>query len=276
MYFACYYRTYALAIGSHDNDHGKSVRIDGVWETSRHDSSSTFPVYRMYRNCFPPKNGLGSCWPSRLLSMSDCESDLQGKQSLAVCDDCLHSRQVVLEAKIVASRRVRFIASRKESNSNGIIASVYNTDYLLQQSRWIRDDLDLQVARDGPDALHSNDVLTLDEFLRRLQESNISAEDIRVGRLHLAIAAIAGQATRWPTKLIDKAQALKDSWEARHGPLNKMKAPLYEAGGRLHGICKPEDITMESMLVKWLKTPGMKVSPLMARQRGDMGFRPGE
>lgn len=169
------------------------------------------------------------------------------------------------------------MSSRENNNvQSGLLASIYNPEYLLHQSRWIRDDLDLQVARDGPDALHSNDVLTLDEFLRRLLTSNISVDDIRTSRLHLTISAVAGHATRWPTKLIDKAEALKVAWEKQYGPLKKIKVPLYEKGGRLHGICGPEDITMESMLVKWLKNPGVKVSPLMARRRGDLGFKPGE
>lgn len=154
--------------------------------------------------------------------------------------------------------------------------SVYNPDYLLRQSRWIRDDLDLQVARDGPDALHSNDILTLDEFLRRLLSSNISLDDIRISRIHFAIDAISGKATRWPTKLIDRADALKSNWEKYHGSLKRITAPLYENGGRLYGIAKAEDVTNEKLLVKWLKAPRVKVSPQAARRRGDLGFKPGE
>lgn len=154
--------------------------------------------------------------------------------------------------------------------------SVYNPDYLLHQSRWIRDDLDLQVARDGPDALHSDDILTLDEFLRRLLASNISLDDIRSSRLHLAIDAISGKATRWPVKLIDKADGLKRNWEKLHGSLKNLTPPLYESGGRLYGIARAEDVTNEKLLVKWLKAPGPKVSPLAARKRGDLGFKPGE
>lgn len=155
-------------------------------------------------------------------------------------------------------------------------ASVYNPDYLLRQSRWIRDDLDLQVARDGPDALHSNDILTLDEFLRRLLHSSVSLDDIRSSRIHLAIETISGKATRWPIKLIERADALKTNWEKQHGPLKELTAPLYENGGRLHGIAKPEDVTNEMLVVGWLKAPGVKVSPQAARRRGDLGFSPGE
>ena len=171
------------------------------------------------------------------------------------------------------------MAPIKESTDETIIRpSVYNPDYLLHQSRWIRDDLDLQVARDGPDALHSNDILTLDEFLRRLSTSNLSLDDIRASRIHLAIDAIAGKATRWPMKLIDKAEALKGSWERIHGvaEMKELRAPLYESGGRLCGIARPEDVTNEKLLVKWLKAPGLKVSPQAARRRGDLGFKPGE
>src|ERR1700760_1321786 len=155
-------------------------------------------------------------------------------------------------------------------------ASVYNPDFLRQQVRWIRDDLDPQIARDGPDALHSEEILSLDEFLRRLLASKLSLEDIRWSRLHLAILCICGQATRWPRRLIEKAEALKDAWEARYGPLKKLGTPLYETGGRLHGVCRPEDLSKEKLMVKWLKAPGVKLSPLLARRVGDLGFKPGE
>lgn len=166
--------------------------------------------------------------------------------------------------------------AKEQGNSLVLRPSVYDPEYLLRQSRWIRDDLDLQVARDGPDTLHSNDILTLDEFLRRLLTSNVSLEDIRASRIHLALEAISGKATRWPTKLIDKADALKSSWEKQHGELKTLAVPLYESGGRLHGIARPEDVTNEKLLLKWLKTPGVKVSPQAARRRGDLGFKAGE
>ena len=155
-------------------------------------------------------------------------------------------------------------------------ASVYNPDFLRQQARWIRDDLDPQVARDGPDALHSDDVLTLDEFLRKLLTSNINLEDIRFSRLHVAISSISGLATPWPKKLIGRADAVRAVWEAKHGPLTKLATPLYEPGGRLNGICKPEDLSKEKSIIKWLKAPGVKLSPLLARRVGDLGFNPGE
>ena len=155
-------------------------------------------------------------------------------------------------------------------------ASVYDHEFLRRQARWIRDDLDPQVAQDGPDALHSDDILTLDEFLRRLIASTVRLDDIRFSRLHLAITGICGRATRWPKKLIERADAVRTAWEAEHGPLQKLFPPLYESGGRLHGICKPEDVSKEKLIIKWLKTPGLKLSPLQARRVGDLGFQPGE
>lgn len=157
-----------------------------------------------------------------------------------------------------------------------IHTSISNPAFLQQQARWIRDDLDPQVARDGPDTLLSNDILTLDEFLRRLSSAKIPIADIRFSRLHLAVAVICGKATRWPTKLIEKADALQMAWEVEYGSLKKITPPLYEAGGRLNGICKPEDVSKEKLIIKWLKTPGVKLSPLLARRFGSLGFKPGE
>lgn len=169
--------------------------------------------------------------------------------------------------------------SRDSSGRSGEVqlqTSVYNLDFLRQQARWIRDDLDPQIARDGPDALHSDDILTLDEFLRRLLTSNISLEDIRSSRLHFAVSSISGLATRWPNKLISRADTVRAAWEATYGPLAQLSTPLYEPGGRLHGICKPEDLSKEKLIIKWLKAPGVKLSPQRARQVGDLGFKPGE
>lgn len=162
------------------------------------------------------------------------------------------------------------------SNRRRAQSSVYDQNFLLEQCRWIRDDLDPQIARDGPDALHSDDLLTLDEFLRRLLSSNISLEDIRFSRLHLAILSISGQATRWPSKLIERADTLRDAWESEHGSLKEFGTPLYESGGRLNGICRPEDLSQDKLIIKWLKAPGIKLSPLVARRFGDLGFKPGE
>ena len=161
-------------------------------------------------------------------------------------------------------------------NPNSNQPSIYNRQYLLEQSRWIRDDLDPQVARDGPDALHSDDILTLDELLRRLLTSDLQLEDIRFSRLHLAIINIAGHATRWPKKLIEHAEVLREVWEEQYGNLRAYGTPLYETGGRLSGVCKPEDLSKDRLLIKWLKTPGMKPSPLVARRFGDLGFKSGE
>lgn len=58
--------------------------------------------------------------------------------------------------------------------------------------------------------------------------------------------------------------------------MKKLGSPLYEPGGRLHGVCKPEDASREKILIKWLKTPGVKLSPLLARRVGDLGFKPGD
>jgi hypothetical protein len=154
--------------------------------------------------------------------------------------------------------------------------TTFSPDELREQARWIRDILDPQVAQEGQDALHSDEILTLDELLRKLLDSDISVEDISYSRMHLAIRDIAGRATRWPKKLADRCDTLKGAWEARYGPLSAIKPPLYEPGGRLHGICKPEDLNTEKLLVKWLRSPEAKLSPAVSRKKGSLGFTPGE
>ncbi|KAK3671336.1 hypothetical protein LTR78_008796 [Recurvomyces mirabilis] len=155
--------------------------------------------------------------------------------------------------------------------------SVYNIDFLRHRARWIRDDLDPRVAREGGDALHADEILKLDEFLRRLRNSNNSIDDIRVSRIHLAILSIAGHGTRWPIRLIDRCDELRAVWEVKYGPLKKLGILLYEQGGRLYDICTPEDASKEILVAKWLKTPeGTKLSPVRSLRHGDLGFKPGD
>ncbi|KAK3634338.1 hypothetical protein LTR56_015372 [Elasticomyces elasticus] len=164
-----------------------------------------------------------------------------------------------------------------ESSVDGGQHSIYNPHFLRQRARWIRDDLDPQVARDGYDALHADDVLKLDDFLRQLLASNISLEDIRSSRVHIAVLEISGRGTRWPKRLIERSDALKAAWEGVHGSLQSMGFPLYEPGGRLYQICKPDDLNKEKLVAQWLKAPGaLKLSPVKALRSGDVGFKPGD
>lgn len=154
--------------------------------------------------------------------------------------------------------------------------SAIDQEQLRQQARWIRDTLDPQVAQNGQDVLQPDDILTLDELLRRLLVTNTSLEDIRYSRMHLAITDVCGRGTRWPKKLIDRCEAIREIWTAQYGSIHKLGTPLYEPGGRLHGICKPQDLRKEMLLVKWLRSPGAKLSPAVSRRTGSLGFTPGE
>lgn len=170
-------------------------------------------------------------------------------------------------------------AMRRQITSNSSLlqpTSVYEPDYLRQQAHWLRNELDPRIAQAGPDALHSDEVLRVDEFLRRLLKANISVDDLRSSRMHLAVSEIAGRSTRWPKRLIERCEALKETWESSHGPLKGIGILLYEPGGRLHGICQPEDVNRDTLFVKWLKSPSAAFSPLKAKRFGDLGFTAGE
>jgi hypothetical protein len=165
----------------------------------------------------------------------------------------------------------------KEVSVGGVVEpSTYNLDFLRQRTRWIRDDLDPQIARDGADALHADEILKLDEFLRKLLTSNISLNDIRRSRVHLAVLDIAGRGTRWPRRLVDRCDELKAGWQALHGPLQDLGILLYEPGGRLHEICRPGDLSKERLVMDWVRSATSKLSPIRALRSGDLGFKPGE
>jgi hypothetical protein len=139
------------------------------------------------------------------------------------------------------------------------------TSTMLEPSRWIegdlppylrrdelkaiaskiRDDLDPLIAREGPTALHPDDALTINNILTGLQHHRVSVYSIRYSRMHLAVDAICGKATRWPSKLADQADLVIQIFVKRYGPLEKLRPLLFGSGGRLYKVCKPSDITRE-------------------------------
>jgi len=50
---------------------------------------------------------------------------------------------------------------------------------LRDKARWIRDDLDIEVAREGPSYLTADRVVVIFKFLTLLRQSRIPIEDIR-------------------------------------------------------------------------------------------------
>jgi hypothetical protein len=187
----------------------------------------------------------------------------------------------VTEIPSVTTTLASILLPLKKDNtldSGSLTVSVFNPEYLLNRTRWIRDILDPQIARQGPDTLSSDEVLQLDDLLRKLLAANLSQTDLRYSRLHLAVEAIASRATRWPARLVERCDLLKSVWEEQYGgPLKGWGTMLYESdGGRLHGICHPEDTTTEELLTKWVRQPDANLNPACSRRCGDLGFVPGE
>lgn len=117
---------------------------------------------------------------------------------------------------------------------------------LRQVSHWVRDDLDVLVAREVPDMLRADDLLTLHDIFQALKNfSSTTAFDLRATGIHKAVMEIAGIATRWPGRLADDCDTLIDLWTARFGPLEELHPFLYGRGGRLEGIASPEEFSKE-------------------------------
>jgi hypothetical protein len=117
---------------------------------------------------------------------------------------------------------------------------------LKQIARWIRDELDLRIARDGPDILRPNDVLTLHETLVALRHApNITVSVLRATGIHKAVQDIAGVATRWPGRLCDDCDKITDIWTAKFGPFSEIHPFLYGRGGRLEGIASVSEYSRE-------------------------------
>lgn len=113
-------------------------------------------------------------------------------------------------------------------------------------ARWIRDELDLRVARDGPNVLHPDDVLTLHETLVALQHAqNMTISVLRATGIHKAVQDIAGVATRWPSRLCDDCDKIIDMWTAKFGPFSEIHPFLYGRGGRLEGVASIHEYSQE-------------------------------
>ncbi|KAF2860102.1 hypothetical protein K470DRAFT_217853 [Piedraia hortae CBS 480.64] len=150
-----------------------------------------------------------------------------------------------------------------------------NLRFLQSQARWIRDELDPQIAINGPDALHSDEILKLDDLLRTLQDASLTITDLKTTRIHLAVLLICSQGTRWPRRLIDRSDQLTHMWERKfQSPLKDIGILLYEPGGRLHGVCQPNDIDEEALINHWRETNTL--GGLFAKQSGSLRFRPGD
>lgn len=146
--------------------------------------------------------------------------------------------------------------SKAASKAPSIIDENLSLTSLKQTASWIRDELERQVARDGPNALKPNDVLLLHTLLLDLQDAPTSIHTLRHSRIYLAVQEICSKASRWPGKLIDEADRLVEVWEEEFGPLKNIRTPLYQMGGRLYGICEPSDTTREvldvtSFMLAW-------------------------
>jgi hypothetical protein len=126
---------------------------------------------------------------------------------------------------------------------NGSSASLLDPESLKSSAGWIRDELDPVVAREGPSSLEPDDVLTVHNLLVSIKGAPPTLQVISFSRIHLAIQAICGKATRWPTKLADEADTAMDAIEIRHGPVRGIRFPLFESGGRLWNVCEPQDTT---------------------------------
>jgi hypothetical protein len=115
---------------------------------------------------------------------------------------------------------------------------------LHQIAAWIRDELDPVVAREGPEILRADDVLTLHEAFRSLRVLQaVTALDLRATGIHRAVMEVAGTATRWPGRLADDCDRIIQVWRIKFGPLENLRPFMYGRGGRLEGIASATEFS---------------------------------
>lgn len=173
---------------------------------------------------------------------------------------------------------------RHRYRGNGILDETRSVDEeitiesvtLRKYARWIRDELDLEIAQKGPTYLTTDNVVLIVRFLDNLAKACITIEQIRWSRIHFAVLIIAARATRWPKALIEEADKIIEHWTIRYGPLTEIRGTLYEEGGRLYGICSPDEFDKEVLEYRWLRTPGSKTVSGHAFKQGALGCKPGD
>ncbi|KAF2124742.1 hypothetical protein P153DRAFT_411088 [Dothidotthia symphoricarpi CBS 119687] len=141
---------------------------------------------------------------------------------------------------------------------------------------WIRDDLDPEVAREGPDVLRPDDVVILHgTFVALRHATNMTSSDLRATGIYKAIMDISGVATRWPGRLCDECDKIILIWAAKFGPLSNLHPFLYGRGGRLEGIASVTEYSKEALLKRWQKTCPEKIQHKRSHRLGNLGFRAG-
>lgn len=142
---------------------------------------------------------------------------------------------------------------------------------------WIRDDLDILVAREGPDILRPDDVLALhDKFIALQHARDITFLDLRATGIHRAVQDIAGVATRWPGRLCDDCDKIIRIWTAKFGSFSEIHPFLYGRGGRLEGIATVTQYSREELLARWAQLCLEDIHPKRSHQLGNLGFHVGD
>ena len=117
-------------------------------------------------------------------------------------------------------------------------------DELRAWSRYIRDVLHSKVAVKDEVVLSSTITDEAEEFMNLLDRATIDTESLRFSRVHLALYEISATGSRWPLKIVLRAESLLALWEAELGPLKEIRADLWGTGGRLEGLTKLGDSNM--------------------------------
>jgi hypothetical protein len=138
---------------------------------------------------------------------------------------------------------------------------------LRHVAAWIRDELDPVIAREGPEILRADDVLTLHEVFYSLRVSHtITALDLRATGIHRAVMEVAGKATRWPGRLADDCDRIIIVWKRKFGPLQDLRPFICGRAGRLEGVASATEFSKAVRLFyicvkNILLTLGALVSP---------------
>ncbi|KAK8177750.1 hypothetical protein IWX90DRAFT_492879, partial [Phyllosticta citrichinensis] len=148
---------------------------------------------------------------------------------------------------------------------------------LRERASWIRDVLDPQIARDGPEVMSPDDVLTLHELFQALLDvEQLSLSVLRYSRIHMAVMDVCGKATRWPKKLAEGCDHVVDVWTERFGRLTDVRPRLCKSEGRLNGICTGLEMTRDGLIRYWTDVDPDIMDKQRAMKHGCLDFKPGD
>ena len=115
-------------------------------------------------------------------------------------------------------------------------------DEFLTYSRYIRDTLQLLVARHGQAGLNKRDISNLHSVLNIVYATPITPSLLFFSRIDKAMMTITENPANWPADIVSRAQGILHKWTATLGSMDRLEPDLWVHDRGLEGIRNPGNL----------------------------------